>query len=295
MSIPAITPYPMPGHDQQPENRVNWQLDPQRAVLLVHDMQEYFLNKYFQDQAPIPALKNHIAQLLSVARAQGIPVFYTAQPTDQPDEDRALLNDMWGPGIPAHPEQYPIVAELAPQEQETVLTKWRYSAFQRSDFREQLRQLGRDQLVITGVYAHIGCMTTALDAFMEDVQPFLVNDAVADFSLEEHLMASRYVAKRCGVSLSTATAIAALGGQQQQDVAGFSVADLDKEVERLLEEPIDELPSDENVMLLGMDSIRLMSLAERLRSAGINASFADLAERPTLDEWRALVRAGGVQ
>ena len=29
-----------------PENRVSWQLDAQRAVLLVHDMQDYFIDFY---------------------------------------------------------------------------------------------------------------------------------------------------------------------------------------------------------------------------------------------------------
>ena len=68
----------------------------------------------------------------------------------------------------------------------------------------RLAELGRDQLIITGVYAHIGCMTTALEAFMQDIQPFLAIDGVADFSLEEHEMAVRHVSQRCGVSLTCA-------------------------------------------------------------------------------------------
>ena len=44
MSIPTILPYPMPKKRDLPQNRVSWEVNPKRAVLLVHDMQQYFLN-----------------------------------------------------------------------------------------------------------------------------------------------------------------------------------------------------------------------------------------------------------
>lgn len=204
MTIHALPSYELP---QTPvANRVNWRPQANRAALLIHDMQTYFLQKYDMSQAPIPMLIERIAALRDVCHKLGIPVFYTAQPTDQPEKDRALLNDFWGPGLTATEfhEQQAVVPELTPADTDIMLTKWRYSAFQRSDLREQLRNLGRDQLIITGVYAHIGCMTTALEAFMQDVQPFLAIDGVADFSLDEHHQAIRHVSQRCGVSLTCA-------------------------------------------------------------------------------------------
>lgn len=204
MTIHALPSYELP---QTPvANRVNWRPQANRAALLIHDMQTYFLQKYDMSQAPIPMLIERIAALRDVCHKLGIPVFYTAQPTEQPEKDRALLNDFWGPGLTATEfhEQQAVVPELTPADTDIMLTKWRYSAFQRSDLREQLRNLGRDQLIITGVYAHIGCMTTALEAFMQDVQPFLAIDGVADFSLDEHHQAIRHVSQRCGVSLTCA-------------------------------------------------------------------------------------------
>mgnify|MGYP002040187112 FL=1 len=193
MSIPTLAPYELPVLPV--DNRVGWRPDPRRAALLVHDMQAYFLNKFDTAQAPVPQLIANTRRLRDVCDAAGVPVFYTAQPVNQPAGDRALLNDFWGPGLtqPQHHAEQPVIEPLAPRPQDTVLVKWRYSAFQRSDLREQLRARGRDQLIVCGIYAHIGCMATALEAFMQDVQPFLVLDAVADFSLAEHRMAVDYV------------------------------------------------------------------------------------------------------
>lgn len=212
MSIPAITPYAMP--TDPVNNRVAWQPDPRRAALLVHDMQAYFLNKFDRSQSPVPELVANARALREACAAAGVPVFYTAQPQEQPANDRALLNDFWGPGLtdPRFHAEQPIIDELAPRAGDEVLTKWRYSAFQRSDFAERLRAIGRDQLIVCGIYAHIGCMATALEAFMRDIQPFLVIDAVADFSLAEHRMAVDYVSRRCGASLTLAQVQAALTG-----------------------------------------------------------------------------------
>ena len=199
MAIPANRSYLLPTPDSFPQNKVNWVLQPGRAALLIHDMQQYFLRFYEPDSALLKTLIGNIAALKRWAARHGVPVFYTAQPHQQPAGDRALLNDMWGPGLPAaDAAQQAIVPEIAPSAGDVVLDKWRYS-----DLAERLKAQQRDQLVIVGVYAHIGCMITAVEAFMKDIQPFLVGDAVADFSEAEHRMALQYVATRAGVVLAT--------------------------------------------------------------------------------------------
>lgn len=66
-----------------------------------------------------------------------------------------LLTDFWGPGLKSGPYEEKVIPELAPDDQDIVLTKWRYSAFKRTNLLEIMRESGRDQLMITGIYAHI--------------------------------------------------------------------------------------------------------------------------------------------
>ncbi|MER7547047.1 amino acid adenylation domain-containing protein [Spirillospora sp. NPDC127506] len=55
----------------------------------------------------------------------------------------------------------------------------------------------------------------------------------------------------------------------------------------------EEAGAGDNLIELGMDSIRLMRLTGRLRRAGIEIRFAELAERPTLAGWWELLAAKG--
>ncbi|WP_282697151.1 isochorismatase family protein [Streptomyces sp. CC208A] len=187
----------MPAEGDLPPGTVSWTPDPRRAVLLVHDMQRYFLRPFAAGDSPGGPLVRNAALLRERCAAAGIPVAYTAQPGDMTAEQRGLLRDFWGPGMRTSPEDRQVVDELAPAPQDWLLTKWRYSAFVRTDLLERMREAGRDQLIICGVYAHVGVLMSAVDSFTHDIQPFLVADATADFSAAYHRLALTYAAERC--------------------------------------------------------------------------------------------------
>lgn len=214
MTIPRIAPYDMT-QQTLPSNRVAWSVDPARCALLVHDMQDYFLAFFDQDSAAFSQVILAIQQLIAQCRARGVPIFYTAQPTRQSAAERGLLQDFWGDGLADQAHLADVYAAIKPQPEDIQLTKWRYSAFKRSTFREELSRLGRDQLLICGVYTHIGCLQTAAEAFMLDVQPFLIADGTADFSLDQHLMALNYVASCCGMVITCQEALQGLAGQSR--------------------------------------------------------------------------------
>ncbi|MDX8053059.1 isochorismatase family protein [Lentzea sp. BCCO 10_0798] len=210
MPIPAIVPYPMPAADALPANTVDWRIDPARAVLLVHDMQHYFLRFFPQGETPLTDLVANTARIRESCAALGIPVAYTAQPGDMTAEQRGLLRDFWGSGMSRDPVHRDVVAEVAPRPQDWVLTKWRYSAFCRTDLLARMRAAGRDQLICCGVYAHVGLLMTTVDAMSEDVQAFLVADAIADFSEEYHRMALSYAAERSAMVTTTSDVLSTL-------------------------------------------------------------------------------------
>lgn len=198
--IPTIENYPLPTVGDLPASTPDWTPDPARAVLLIHDMQRYFLEPF--PQSLRSQLVSNIEQLRARCAALGVPVGYTAQPGDMSEEQRGLLKDFWGPGMRKTPEDRQVVDALAPADGDWLFTKLRYSAFFRSDLLERIRDSGRDQLIVCGVYAHVGVLMTGVEAFTNDLQTFLVADGVADFTEDYHRMAVQYAAERCAVVLT---------------------------------------------------------------------------------------------
>ena len=196
--IPSIAPYEAPGVTDLLANVAGWRPEPERAVLLVHDMQQFFLRPLPGDTVAQP-LVSKASKLVDRARARGVPIAYTVQPGGMSVEQRGLLRDFWGPGMAVDPADREVADGLSPHSDDWIFTKWRYSAFFKSDLLRKMRDANRDQLVICGVYAHIGILATAIESFSNDIETFIVADAVAGFTRESHLMALNYAARSCAV------------------------------------------------------------------------------------------------
>ncbi len=138
MSLPRSVSYPMP--TQLPDNRASWRIDPGPRGAAGSTTRRSTHPAFDRTADPIRTMIANVdAHPHPPAGSRVFPIMYTAQPGDQDPEHRALLTDFWGPGLSSDPAATAIIADLAPEPDDVLLTKWRYSAFARTDLRQRCR------------------------------------------------------------------------------------------------------------------------------------------------------------
>ncbi|MFH8224053.1 isochorismatase family protein [Streptomyces sp. NPDC018057] len=213
MTSSSVVPYRMPDAVAVADDSPCWTIDPHRSALLVEHMQKHVL-RALRDTAPVGELVANIGRLVHCARSGGVPVLYVtaapgrhvagegvrhaARPDPVPPEDEF-----------AEAEARAVVEVLQPQTGDTVLTAKRYSAFAGTRLRSRLKELGRDQLVVVGATARTDVLLTAADAWMQDLRPVVVADAVADRTAAHHAMAVQWLADTCSMVTLTDSVAAA--------------------------------------------------------------------------------------
>lgn len=130
-----------------------------------------------------------INKLLKKAREKNVPVFYTKGVVSK---DR-ITEGLWRFKTKGHQlglvqvegtRSAEIIDELKPEPNDYVIVKRRPSAFFQTDFEVFLRGLQVDTLLITGSSVS-GCVrATVTDAFMRDIRPMVVEECVADRSVD---------------------------------------------------------------------------------------------------------------
>jgi ureidoacrylate peracid hydrolase len=176
------------------------EVDLAQSAVVVVDMQNAFASKKGMldiagaDISGAPRVVSVISQVLAAARCGGVPVVYL-QMGYKPD-----LSDSGGPQSPnwhkelgirlmnCRPElkgqlvtegtwDFAIVDELAPQPQDIVIVKTRYSGFSRTALDDELKARGVRYLFFTGIATNVCVESTLRDAFFLDYWPILITDA----------------------------------------------------------------------------------------------------------------------
>jgi isochorismate hydrolase len=161
--------------------------DPARCALLIVDMQEYF--------RPVAlSVADNVLRILSACRSRSVPVFYTRHGHRDISLDGGMLYEWWGQSVTYGAGEWQIIPEVAPMEEDTVLDKRRYSAFCGTGLDGMLRELGLQELIVTGVLTNCCCENTARAAFDLDYRVFFASDATAAANEDLHLSTLRNLA-----------------------------------------------------------------------------------------------------
>lgn len=178
-------------------------IKPDRAVLVIIDMQyldahpEYGIGAKahaagigevfdFYWTAVETALVNQ-RRLLDAAHAAGLDVIYTRIATQTPDaRDVGRQHHNVNLAVPKNSKEAEILAEIAPAENDIVLSKTSSSPFNSTAIDQLLRNLGVDTLLVCGVVTN-GCVEgTVRDASDLGYKVIMIPDACAAVTPELH-------------------------------------------------------------------------------------------------------------
>jgi nicotinamidase-related amidase len=141
----------------------------------------------------VPVIKSEIAR----ARGSGEPVVYLAD-NHLPDDAEFA---MFPPHAIAGTKGAQIVPELAPDEDDVVIPKRRYSGFFGTDLDITLRERGVDTLRLVGDCTNICVLYTAADARNLGYGVEVVERGVTSFDEEAHRDALRELEKTLGAQI----------------------------------------------------------------------------------------------
>ncbi|MHA1199254.1 MAG: isochorismatase family protein [Candidatus Heimdallarchaeaceae archaeon] len=186
---------------RQMKRYVVFEFDLSKSALLILDMQQFFLDE--ENHAFIPSANNiipNIQELINFFDKKQRPIIFTQHiDTEKPKE---MMTKWWRDSITAGSEDSRIVPQLNTDLGE-IVTKNRYSAFEKTNLESILREKGIEQLIVTGIMSHLCCETTVRDAFMKDFEVFFVVDANATYTEELHRGTLKAISHGFGICIPT--------------------------------------------------------------------------------------------
>lgn len=189
----------------------------QRPALLVIDFAVGFTA---EDSSPLRCDCDQAlevtSRLLAAARESGAPVIYTTVAYDEAGRRAASVFIEKVPALAllqAGGRWSEIDPRVAPRPDETVITKLFTSAFFGTTLAEMLHGYGCDAVIVVG-NSTSGCVrATVVDAMQHGFRVLVPRDGVADRAAGAHEASLTDIEGKYGNVISTAEALAALGGK----------------------------------------------------------------------------------
>ncbi len=152
-------------------------------ALIIVDMLNDFANP--KGKLYVPGSEDIIPNIKKLKEAfeeKGLPVIYTND-AHIPGVDKELA--LWGEHAVKGSWGAQVVDELKPNEKNYVIEKRRYSGFFQTGLDLLLRELGVDEVVLTGVATNVCVLHTAADAFFRGYKVTVVSDGTMSYPKEE--------------------------------------------------------------------------------------------------------------
>jgi bifunctional isochorismate lyase/aryl carrier protein len=157
---------------------------PERAALLVLDMQQYFLQGSSHAFVPsAPAIIPGINRLITTFESVQQPVIATRHLNTI--ENAGMMSIWWRDLINPRIAYSHYIKSLK-LENTLKIKKAQYDAFHQTNLEETLHRLDIKQVVITGVMTHLCCESTARSAFIRGFEVFFTVDGTATYNEELH-------------------------------------------------------------------------------------------------------------
>jgi len=162
-------------------------LDPATTAVLVIDMQNDFVASGAPMETPMGRdLLPRLSKLLGHARTTGMTVLYTTHAHRADGCDMGPFAEIYPSianrvGLIDDTPGIEIYSKVAPQGDEVVIKKHRYSAFFGTDLDIILRSKGIKTVVVTGVTTENCCHATARDAMFHCYKVAFISDATGTY------------------------------------------------------------------------------------------------------------------
>jgi isochorismate hydrolase len=157
---------------------------PDRAALLIVDMQRYFLDH--DSHAFIPSAAPVIGRITRLAERfveRGRPVILTRHVNTE--SDAGMLERWWADTMREDDPLNAVADEIAALGTLTI-RKTQYDAFYNTGLERELKERHVEQVVVAGVMAHLCCETTARSAFVRGFGVFFLVDGTAAYDEDFH-------------------------------------------------------------------------------------------------------------
>lgn len=185
-------------------NTLEKKADPSHAALVIVDVQNDFcavggmMHREGNDLSLVEAMVPRLLRLIDAARRAGVLVVYiqsiygrTGSPylsevwLEQAQRKRQGSYTTYGV-CEEGSWNFEFFGGIDPRDDELVVHKHRYSAFQGGDLDVILRSRGIRAVILTGVATNVCVETTAREAFVNDYHVVLVDDCSATYRQEDH-------------------------------------------------------------------------------------------------------------